>query len=86
MGVTDVDVEALCDDMIALKKQHEKLYRNSGLISVNDLDGIHVTLEFLEQMPGEMEKQFRDIDTNYPWEFSKEYHNIRFFAIEKEDV
>jgi hypothetical protein len=33
MDVTGV--EALCDEMIAFKKQHDKLYRNSGFICVN---------------------------------------------------
>jgi len=30
-----------------------------------------------------MKKQFRDAGIDYPWEFSKEYHGVRFFAIEK---
>ncbi len=79
------DVEALCDEMIAFKKQHDKLYRNTGFICANYPDGIHVTLDFLKQIPSEMEKQFRDADTDYPWEFSKEYRNVRFFAIEEEE-
>jgi len=79
------NVEALCDDMIILREQHEKLYCNSGMISVGNFEGIHVTLGFLKQIPGEMKKQFRDAGTDYPWEFSKEYHGVRFFAIEKED-
>ncbi len=73
------DVEALCDEMIAFKEQHDKLYRNSGFICANYPDGIHVTLDFLKQIPGEMEKQLH-YNANY-WEFSKEYRNIRFFAI-----
>lgn len=81
MGVTGV--EALCDEMIALRVQHEKLFQNSGMISVDNRNGIHVTIEFLRQMPGEMEKHFDETYTNYPWIFSKEYRNVRFFAIAK---
>ena len=83
MGVTGV--EALCDEMIALRIQHEKLFQNSGMISVDNRNGIHVTIEFLRKMPGEMEKHFDDTYTNYPWIFSKEYRNVRFFAIAKEE-
>ena len=83
MGVTGV--EALCDEMIALRIQHEKLFQNSGMISVDNRNGIHVTIEFLRQMPGEMEKHFDETYTNYPWIFSKEYRNVRFFAIAKEE-
>jgi hypothetical protein len=80
-----MDVTDLCDEMIAFKKQHDKLYLNSGMISVDDRNGIHVTIEFLRKMPGEMEKHFDDTYTNYPWIFSKEYRNVRFFAIEKKE-
>ena len=77
------DVEALCDEMIAFKKQHDKLYRNSGFICVNYPESIHVTPELLKQIPGEMEKQLH-YNGNY-WEFSKKYHNARFFAIENDE-
>ena len=83
MGVTGV--EALCDEMIALRVQHEKLFQNSGMISVDNRNGIHVTIEFFKANAGEMEKHFDETYTNYPWIFSKEYRNVRFFAIAKEE-
>ncbi|MDD4432019.1 MAG: hypothetical protein PHF61_11525 [Bacteroidales bacterium] len=79
------NVDELCGKMVLLKTLFDEMYQSGGLISVQGGDnGIHVTTEFLHQIPGELQKRRRKNCKAYPWEISKTYYGTRFYSIEEE--
>jgi len=67
---------------IELRRKFFEIYGKTGIISISDDDGIHVTAEELFQIPGKAKR--RDRDGEYPVQLSKQYGDETFFAIMKD--
>ena len=68
--------------MIKLHQNFKELYE-AGVIAVNR-DNIHVTEDFILNMPGKLHEKHRENGSKYPFFACKYYNGIEFFALSKQ--
>ena len=78
-----METEKLLSKTIKIRRAFQKLYGRSGVISTENIHGIHVTEKLLFVIPGEIKREERD-STEYPVKLSKKYAGETFFAIMKD--
>ena len=78
-----METKELLSKTIKIRRAFQKLYGRSGVISTENIDGIHVTEKLLFVIPGEIKREERD-NTEYPVKLSKKYAGETFFAVTKD--
>ena len=68
---------------IETRQAFREIHGHGGVISTENIDGIHVTEKLLFVIPGEIKREERD-STEYPVKLSKKYAGETFFAIMKD--
>lgn len=85
LDIAKLPQEEVLSLIIAHAKNHDQLYHESGFIAaMTDLSRnikIHVTEDFLLDMPGQETRKYLGFNTEYPYEFSKVYGGYKFFVL-----
>lgn len=75
-------VKDILDEIIKLHQHFKKLY-SAGVIAVNR-DNIHVTEDFIQNMPGKLRERYRKNRSNFPFLVYKHYKELEFFSLSKQ--